>query len=66
MADRSIALTNTFAEFRTEFNELGGDVGDIGTLSGDFTATDLVGCANEVKSDFTTLQGFSIAMAVAL
>jgi hypothetical protein len=66
MADRSIALTNTFAEWRTEFNELGVDVGDIGTLNAAFTATDLVGAANEVKSDFATLSGFSIAMAVAL
>ena len=66
MADRNIPTGSGIGTFRTEFNELGGDVGDIGTLSGDFTATDLVGCANEVKSDFTTLQGFSIAMAVAL
>ena len=66
MADRNIPVSGTIGTFRTEFNELGGDGGDIGTLSGDCTATDLVGCANEVKSDFTTLQGFSIAMAVAL
>ena len=32
MADRSVAASNTFEQFRVEFNELAGDVGDVATL----------------------------------
>ena len=34
MADRSVAASNTFEEFRVEFNELATDVGDIASITG--------------------------------
>jgi len=63
MADRNVPTTNTLEQWRVEFNELAGDVGDIGTLNNTFTGTptDVV---EAVNSKATT--GFSIAMAVAL
>ena len=32
MADRQVVASNTFEQFRVEFNELAGDVGDIALL----------------------------------
>ena len=34
MADRNVAGSNTFEEFRVEFNELATDVGDIASITG--------------------------------
>ena len=34
MADRSVVASNTFEEFRVEFNELATDVGDIASITG--------------------------------
>ena len=34
MAIRSVATTDTLETFRTTFNSLGTDVGDLGSLSG--------------------------------
>ena len=34
MADRSIVASNTFEQFRVEFNELATDVGDIASITG--------------------------------
>ena len=33
MADRSVVPSNTFEQFRTEFNELASDVGDIASIT---------------------------------
>ena len=34
MADRSVVASNTFEQFRVEFNELAADVGDIASITG--------------------------------
>ena len=34
MADRNVAASNTFEQFRVEFNELATDVGDIASITG--------------------------------
>ena len=34
MADRSVASSNTFETFRTTFNSLSADVGDIASITG--------------------------------
>ena len=34
MADRSVVASNTFEQFRVEFNELATDVGDIASITG--------------------------------
>ena len=46
MADRNVSASNTFEQFRVEFNELAGDVGDIATLPSSIngqTVSDVIG-----------------------
>ena len=45
MADRQVLGTNTFEEFRVEFNELATDVGDIAGITG---ATGIIASATDV------------------
>ena len=56
MAVRSVALTDTLETFRTTFNGLGTDVGDVSTLT--TTATNVVGAINELNA--ATYSGFTI------
>ena len=56
MAVRSIVLTDTLETFRTTFNSLGTDVGDVSTLT--TTATNVVGAINELNA--ATYSGFTI------
>ena len=58
MAVRSVAVTNTLEEFRTTFNSLGTDVGDLGSLTTTDTSN-IVAAINEVNSAVTT--AFTIA-----
>ena len=61
MAVRNIAVTDTLETFRTEFNALAlNDFGDIATLSGAISATNLVGAMNETISIATSSAGFTI------
>jgi len=39
MADRNVAASNTFEQFRVEFNELAGDVGDVALLPSSINGT---------------------------
>jgi len=50
MADRNLPTKTTITEFRTTFNNLGSDVGDISTLSGDYSSTDLIDAIGEEKT----------------
>ena len=65
MADRNIPVRSGIGTFRTEFNELAGDVGDIATLSG-YSATDVVGALNEEKTATNYSQDDILAISVAL
>ena len=65
MADRNIPVRSGIGTFRTEFNELAGDVGDIATLSG-YSATDVVGSLNEEKTATHYSQDDILAISVAL
>ena len=56
MAVRSVILTDTLETFRTTFNSLGTDVGDVATLT--TTATNVVGAINELNA--ATYSGFTI------
>jgi len=58
MAIRSVAVTNTLEEFRTTFNSLGTDVGDISGLNTTDTSN-IVAAINEINSAVTT--AFTIA-----
>jgi len=58
MAIRSVAVTNTLEEFRTTFNSLGTDVGDISGLTTTDTS-DIVAAINEINSAVST--AFTIA-----
>jgi hypothetical protein len=58
MAIRSVAVTNTLEEFRTTFNSLGTDVGDLGSLS-TTDQSSIVAAINEVNTSVTT--AFKIA-----
>ena len=61
MAVRNIAQTDTLETFRTEFNALAlNDMGDIATLSGAISATNLVAAMNETISIATSSAGFTI------
>ena len=53
MAVRSVATTNTLEEFRTTFNSLGTDVGDLTTL-GTTDKSSIVAAINEVNTAVTT------------
>ena len=63
MADRTVATTDSFEQWRVTYNGTGTDVGEIANLNNTFsgTPTDLVEAVNS-----KTTTGFSIAMAVAL
>ena len=52
MADRSVAPSNTFEEFRIEFNELATDVGDIAGITG---ASGIIASASDVVEAVTLL-----------
>ena len=46
MADRNVSASNTFEQFRVEFNELAGDVGDVALLPSSIngqTVSDVIG-----------------------
>ena len=58
MALRSVALTDTLETFRTTFNSLGTDIGDVATLTG-ITASTVVGAINELASE--QYNGFTIS-----
>ena len=58
MAIRSVATTNTLEQFRTTFNSLGTDVGDLASLSG-VSASTVVGAINELASE--QYAGFTIS-----
>ena len=45
MADRNVAGSNTFEQFRVEFNELATDVGDIASITG---ASGIIASATDV------------------
>ena len=63
MADRSVSVNETFADFRETYLETSADIGDITTLGNSFsgTPTDLVEACNNAPSI-----GFTISMCVAL
>ena len=63
MADRTVATTDSFEQWRVTYNGTGTDVGEIANLNNTFsgTPTDLVEAINS-----KTTTGFSIAMAIAL
>ena len=62
MAIRSISQTDTLETFRTEFNALArDDFGDIASLSGAISATNIVDAMNETISIATSTAGFTIA-----
>ena len=63
MADRSVALEDTFADFRETYIGTCTDIGDITTLGNSFggTATDLVEACNKAPT-----LGFTIAICAAL
>tara|TARA_B100001109_G_scaffold199689_1_gene166345 strand:+ start:63 stop:506 length:444 start_codon:yes stop_codon:yes gene_type:complete len=52
MANRSVAASNTFEEFRVEFNELATDVGDIASITG---ASGIIASASDVVEAVTLL-----------
>ena len=52
MADRNVAGSNTFEEFRVEFNELATDVGDISGITG---ASGIIASATDVVEAVTLL-----------
>ena len=58
MAVRSVATTNTLEQFRTTFNSLGTDVGDLASLSG-VSASTIVGAINELATE--QYGGFTIS-----
>ena len=52
MADRSVAASNTFEDFRVEFNELATDVGDIASITG---ASGIIASASDIVEAVTLL-----------
>ena len=52
MADRNVAASNTFEEFRVEFNELATDVGDIAGITG---ASGIIASASDIVEAVTLL-----------
>jgi len=61
MAVKNIAVTDTLETFRTTFNDLAAnDFGDIATLSGSISATNLVAAMNETISIATSTAGWKI------
>src|SRR5210317_161710 len=61
MAARTILQTDTLETFRLQFNALSSqDFGDIATLSGAISATNLVDAMNETIGIATSTAGFTI------
>ena len=61
MAVKNIAVTDTLETFRTTFNDLAlNDFGDIATLSGSISSTNLVAAMNETISIATSTAGWTI------
>ena len=58
MADRNVAGSNTFEQFRVEFNELATDVGDIASITGASgriaSATDVIEAVTAINSQLPT------------
>ena len=58
MADRSVVASNTFEQFRVEFNELATDVGDIASITGASgriaSATDVIEAVTAINSQLPT------------
>ncbi len=52
MADRNVAASNTFEDFRVEFNELATDVGDIAGITG---ASGIIASASDIVEAVTLL-----------
>ena len=52
MADRNVVGSNTFEQFRVEFNELATDVGDIASITG---ASGIIASASDVVEAVTLL-----------
>jgi len=52
MADRSVVASNTFEQFRVEFNELATDVGDIASITG---ASGIIASATDIVEAVTLL-----------
>ena len=52
MANRSVAASNTFEDFRVEFNELATDVGDIASIT---SASGIIASANDIVEAVTLL-----------
>ena len=52
MANRSVAASNTFEDFRVEFNELATDVGDIASIT---SASGIIASASDVVEAVTLL-----------
>ena len=52
MADRNVPASNTFEQFRVEFNELATDVGDIASITG---ASGIIASATDVVEAVTLL-----------
>ena len=54
MADRNVAASNTFEQFRVEFNELATDVGDIASITGASgtiaSATDVIAAVVQINN----------------
>ena len=54
MADRNVIASNTFEQFRVEFNELATDVGDIASITGASgtiaTATDVIEAVVQINN----------------
>ena len=59
MAIRSVATTDTLETFRTTFNSLGTDVGDLASLSGVTATSSIVAAINELASE--QYAGFTIS-----
>ena len=55
MADRSVVASNTFEQFRVEFNELATDVGDIASITGASgtiaSATDVIEAVVQINNE---------------
>ena len=52
MADRQVLPSNTFEQFRVEFNELATDVGDIAGVTG---ASGIIASASDIVEAVTLL-----------
>lgn len=67
MADRSVATTNTLEEFRTTFNSLATDLGDIASVTGASgviaSATDVVEAVVQLNTKVNTIVSGSSVFA---